>query len=206
MALTAFFRDMQSLHYIVSLAMPEFLGRSRVKIWDAGCATGEEPFSLAMLFSEHLGYFGFSNIVIHATDHEESQFPQFRESIAEGVFPELVLKTTPRPDLIRKYSRPAARPGYIQVVEEIRSKVVFQKHDLLSYREVGTDFSLVVCKNVLLHFQPLQQSEVVRMFHRALAPEGFLALDQAHRPPPGTEHLWTNIAEGGFLYRKVEGG
>jgi chemotaxis protein methyltransferase CheR len=158
-----------------------------------------------MLFSEHLGYFGFSNIVIHATDHEESEFPQFRESIALGVFPEMVLKTTPRPDLIRKYSRPAARPGYIQVVEEIRNKVVFQRHDLLSFQEVGTDFSLVVCKNVLLHFQPPQQSEVVRMFHRALVPDGFLALDQAHRPPPGTEHLWTNIAEGGFLYRKVGG-
>ena len=201
MALTAFFRDMQTLHYIVAHVFPEVVGRSRIKIWDAGCASGEEPFTLAMICREHLGEFAFRNVVIHATDHEESDFPQFREMISQGVYPDLVLKTTPRPDLMRKFSR-RVRLGYVQVDEEIRARVRYERHDLLSFREVASDFCLVVCKNVLLHFQPAERIEVVRMFHRALVPGGYLAFDQAQRVPPETEGLFDNIAEGGFLYRK----
>lgn len=204
MALTAFFRDMQTLHYIAALVAPAVVGRARIKVWDAGCASGEEPYSVAMVLAEHLGHFGFANLVIHATDHEESDFPQFREMIALGIYPELVLKTTPRPDLLRKYSRPADKPGHIQMREEVRRHVIFERHDLLSYREVAGDFSLVVCKNVLLHFQPHQQVEVVRMFHRALQPGGFLALDQAQRIPAVAEPLFENIADGGYLYRRRE--
>ncbi len=202
MALTAFFRDMQTLHYIAAHVVPAVVGRARIKVWDAGCASGEEPYSLAMVLAEHLGHFGFANLAIHATDHEESEFPQFREMIALGIYPELVLKTTPRPDLIRKYSRPAEKAGHVQIREEVRRHVLYERHDLLSYREIASDFSLVVCKNVLLHFQPPQQAEVVRMFHRALLPGGFLALDQAQRIPPDTDPLFENIAEGGFLYRR----
>ena len=60
----------------------------------------------------------------------------------------------------------------------------YQRHDLLSFQEIGQGYSLVLCKNVLLHFQPPERIEVLRMFHRALAPGGLFASEQTQEMPP----------------------
>ena len=83
---------------------------------------------------------------------------------------------------------------------------MFQQHDLLSFQEIGHGYSLVLCKNVLLHFQPPERIEVLRMFHRALAPGGLFATEQTQEMPRELAPLFERVIPDGQLFRKVEGG
>jgi chemotaxis protein methyltransferase CheR len=73
-------------------------------------------------------------------------------------------------------------------------------------QEIGHGYSLVVCKNVLLHFQPLERIAVLRMFHRALAPGGFLAMEQTQEMPPELAPLFHRVIPDGQLFQKVDAG
>jgi chemotaxis protein methyltransferase CheR len=72
MAFTYFFRDSHTLELTVKHMAPEVMGRSRIRIWDAGCAMGPEPYTLAILCAENLGKFAFKNLSIQATDVDEA--------------------------------------------------------------------------------------------------------------------------------------
>ena len=83
------------------------------------------------------------------------------------------------------------------MIDTIRRPVAFQRHDLLSFQEIGHGYSLVLCKNVLLHFQPSERIEVLRMFHRALAPGGFFATEQTQEMPPELAALFQRVIPDG---------
>ena len=167
MAFTFFFRDAQTLELLIEQALPALCGQAYIRIWDAGCAHGPEAYTLAMMFRERMSDYVFRNVRIHATDVD----PQFGPQIAAGVYAEQEVKRIPYPIRYR-YFQVADEPGYVQVVPEIRAKVSFCKHDLLCLTPPREDFSLVVCKNVLLHFDEARRGQVYRMFHRALRPQG----------------------------------
>lgn len=201
MAFTYFFRDMHTLELAVKHVVPCIAGRSRPRVWDAGCASGPEPYSLAIIFAENMGQFAFRNLRIDASDLDGSN--QFGSIISQGIYPGGDLKRIP-PGLFDKYFLPAPKDGCFRIVDIIRSRVFFIKHDLLSLEPIGEGYSLVVCKNVLLHFSPGERISVIKMFHRALAPGGYLATEQTQKLPPETAHLFEQVTGGGQLFRKVE--
>jgi chemotaxis protein methyltransferase CheR len=201
MAFTYFFRDSHTLDLTVRHMAPEVMGRSKIRVWDAGCAMGPEPYTLAILCAEKLGKFAFKNLYIHATDIDESNI--FGEIIASGNYPAQEVKRMPR-EFFQKYFRPGGKPGYFRIIEEIKQRVFFQRHNLLSLEPVGNGFSLVLCKNVLLHFQPRERVEVMRMFHQALAPGGFLATEQTQKLPGEVAHLFQQVVSAAQLFRKVD--
>lgn len=201
MAFTFFFRDQHVLELVVEHVVPSFAGRSFIRVWDAGCATGQEPYTLAILLAENMGYFAFKNVRIYATDIDEGG--NFGQIIAAGVYQQEELARVP-PGLVRKYFEPASVPGYFRVIEPLRSRVVFQRHDLLSLEPIGEDFSLVVCKNVLLHFRPNEQVEVIRMFHRALGKGGYFVTEQTQKLPEELTPLFERVVSDGQLFRKRE--
>lgn len=201
MAFTYFFRDLHTLELTVRHVTAYVSGRSRVRIWDAGCAMGPEPFSLAMLFAENMGSFAFRNLKIEATDIDESNL--FGPVIRDGIYGEEDLKRIPQ-NLFARYFSPEETTGLYRLVDEVRSRVGFRRHDLLSLNPIGEGFSLVVCKNVLLHFQLNQQIEVLRMFHRCLAPGGYLALEQTQKLPVQTTGLFEAVSADAQLFRKAE--
>ena len=94
MAFTFFFRDRQILDLIVEHVVPSVIGRSRVRVWDAGCAMGQEPYSLAIMFAERMGYFAFKNLHIYATDKEENN--NFGEIVRAAKYPQEELERIPR--------------------------------------------------------------------------------------------------------------
>ncbi len=200
MAFTYFFRDLHTLEIVVRQMVPEVLGRSRIRVWDAGCAMGQEPYSLAMVFAENLGKFAFGNLQIQATDIDESNL--FAKIIQAGEYPGEQVKRIPL-EVFAKYFQPAQTPGYFRLVKGIRSRVVFQRHDLLSLTPVGGDFSLILCKNVLLHFTPAERVKVIKMFHRTLAPGGFFATEQTQKLPGEVAHLFQQVAGDAQLFRKI---
>jgi chemotaxis protein methyltransferase CheR len=201
-AFTFFFRDQRVLNSIVQHVIPSVMGRSSIRVWDAGCASGEETYSVAMLLFDNLWPFASNNLRIDATDIEENS--QFANTIATGIYSAELLKGSPHQELLSKYSRPAARSGYVEFDIALRNCIFYQRHDLRSLRPIGDNFSLVVCKNVLLHLAYEQRVEVIRMFYEALSPCGYLALDELQEVPLEVVPLFAQVVADGKLYRKAE--
>lgn len=199
MAFTFFLRDTHTLDLLAQYVLPDLKRNQFIRVWDAGCAMGPEPYFIAMIFRENMEPFLFRNVLIYATDVDESNSGA---GIARGVYPEAELGQIPR-DLFNKYFAPNGAPGHFQVSEELRRAVHFQRHDLLSLQPVREDFGLVVCKNVLLHLAPTQRADVVRMFHRALAKAGYFLMEQTQKLPSGMERLFRRVTEAAQLYQKV---
>ena len=201
MAFTFFFRDQQILERVVEHCLPVIAGRNHPRIWDAGVAMGQEPYTVSMLFAERMGHFAFNNLRIEATDVESTG--QFAAAIESAVYPREELSRLPE-GIFEKYFEPSDKPGHFRVIEKIRRRVAFQRHDLLSFQEIGHGYSLVLCKNVLLHFDPKERIEVLKMFHRALAPGGFIATEQTQEMPLELGTWFERMIPDGQLFRKLE--
>ena len=204
MAFTFFFRDQQVLERVVEYVLPMIAGRSHPRVWDAGSAMGQEPYTLAIMFAARMNRFAFNNLRIDATDVESTG--QFSRIIAAGVYEAEELSRLPE-GILQQYFEPTEKPGYYRVSENIRRRIAFQQHDLLSFREIGEGYSLVLCKNVLLHFQPPERIQVMRMFHRALAPRGLFATEHTQEMPVELASLFERVIPNVQLFRKLgEGG
>jgi chemotaxis protein methyltransferase CheR len=200
MAFTFFMRDQPTLEHAADHMIPYASGRSRIKIWDAGCALGQETYTIAMIFAEKMNPFGFKNLRIDATDYDSAN--NFGDIVTTATYPNDELQRTPA-ELLSKYFEPAEKPGHSRVKPILRERISFQYHDLLSLRPAGQDYCLIVCKNVLLHFQYPERVEVFKMFHRALAPGGYLANENTQKLPTEVAHLFTQVVPDAQVYKKV---
>jgi len=200
LAFTYFFRDMQSLNTATDFVVPTVEGRQKIRIWDAGCAMGPEPYTLAMLFAEKMGQFAFRNLHIDATDIDTSNL--FREIIAKGVYPENQIKRIP-PVLFNKYFEPDVQPGYFKIINKIRSRVFFQRHDLLTFQPIDNNYNLIVCKNVLLHFKQEERIKVIKMFYDVLTDGGLFVTEQTQKMPGELSHLFEQVIGNVQLFRKL---
>jgi len=216
MAFTYFFRDRQTLDLIVQHALPDLKRRRYINVWDAGCAMGPEPYSIAIIFRENMGPFLFRNVRIYASDIDESN--RFGVIIACGLYPEEQVKRIPS-ELLSRYFSPNGEEGpstgpspssggtsgqsYFRISDEIRKAVTFQRHDLLSLKPIREEFGLVVCKNVLLHLPHEGRVEVIKMFHHALSQGGYFVTEQTQKLPPKTEHLFRQVTNAGQLFQKI---
>lgn len=199
MAFTYFFRDLQTLELITTQVLPTLQGHKYIKVWDAGCAHGPEPYSIAIMLRENMSHFLFRNVKIYATDIDTSS--RFDAIIAEGVYPEGEIERIP-PELRAKYFRKNAR-GCYQISDEIKSCLTFVRHDLLSLTPAATDVNLIVCKNVLLHLRPEEQVDVIKMYHDVLVPGGFFVTEQTQKLPEEVAGLFEKVVSHGQLFRKT---
>lgn len=199
MAFTFFFRDQKPLEHAVQFLKSSAAGRSRVRIWDAGCAMGQEPYTLAILLAENMGQFAFRNIQIFATDYDAPLL----KTLNDGVYPWEELQRIPT-ELFDKYFQNNGREGYFRIADVIKDRVTTHHHDLLSFTPVQTGFSLVICKNVLLHFSYEQRIEVIRMFHGALEPAGLLVMEHTQKLPDELSSHFEQLVNDAQVYRKRE--
>ncbi len=199
MAFTYFFRDLQTLELIVENLVPFVSGKSSIKIWDAGCASGEEPFTLAILLAESMGKFSFKNVKIYATDLDISN--QFKEIIENGIYDYEQLQRIPV-NLFEKYFTKISDTKY-QIIQLIRDRIIFKREDLLKLKETDNEFSLILCKNVLLHFQHSERVDVIKMFQKALCDGGYFATEQTQKMPDENSHLFNQVVPNAQLFKKV---
>ncbi len=200
MAFTFFFRDRHTLDQAINYLMPQVEGFRKIKIWDAGCAHGPEPYSLAILLAEKLGRFGFRKVEMDLTDIDEND--TFGKNINEGIYPVEELKRIPD-EIFKKYFKPADSNGHFIIDENIRSRVNFRKNDLLNLQPPDSGYHLIINKNVLLHLQYNQRIEVIRMFHRTLASNGFLVTEQTQTLPDPTAPLFTKVTSSANIFKKI---
>src|SRR5918993_521650 len=183
---TEFFRDPELFSYLRDRVLPGLLSeakaRGELRIWSAGCATGEEAYTLAMLVSDLL-----------SEDAEELPVRIFATDIASdavefarrGIYTEAALQSLP-PDLVERHFTPV--DGAFEVRKQIRSLVVFGEHDLAN-RAPFPRIDLVLCRNVLIYFTPELQRRALQLFAFSLRHGGYLALGKAETVSPLPEYF-----------------
>ncbi len=201
MAFTYFFRDMQTLEMIRDYAIPTLRTKSLIRIWDAGCAMGPEPYSLAIILKENMGNMIFRNVKIFATDIDGSNL--FKDIIEKGEYPRDQLDRIPR-DIFYRYFEPSGEADVYRISEEIRRAVNFMKHDLLTLKPVEKNFSLIMCKNVLLHFNYEERVSVIKMFHENLVEGGFFVSEQTQKMPPELSVYFEQVVPNAQVFRKIK--
>lgn len=199
MAFTFFFRDQTPLEHAVNFLITAASGRSRISIWDAGCAMGQEPYTLAILLAEKMNQFALRNVKILATDYDEPLL----KILAAAIYPKEELQRIP-PELFEKYFQPDTQDGYFRVADTVKNLVEPKFHNLLSLSPIKDGLSLVVCKNVLLHFNQAERIEVIRMFHGALEPGGIFVTEHTQKMPEELSPLFEQLVSDGQVFRKVE--
>ncbi|MCL7413270.1 MAG: chemotaxis protein CheR [ANME-2 cluster archaeon] len=180
--------------------VPRLISRRFIHIWDAGCAMGPEPYSLAITLRENMGKMIFRNVKIHATDIDNSNL--FKKIIQNGVYPVEQLRRIPH-DIFTKYFEPAEQPDYFIITEDIRKCIEFKKHDLLTLQPVRKDNILIVCKNVLLHFSEKERIDVISMFHESLEKDGFFVIEQTQKIPAELEGMFERVVPNAQVFRRV---
>ncbi len=170
---TSFFRDQPTLDFLNQQLLPELLGKStsnqQLRIWVAGCASGEEAYSLAIVCREFLDKKPNSvTVKIFATDLNAAAIARARS----GLYTEGAL-TGVSEDLRERYF--TANGTSYQVIDAVRDMCVFAAHNLLVDPPfLSMDF--ISCCNVLIYLKPIAQQKLLANFHYALKPSGFLAL------------------------------
>jgi chemotaxis protein methyltransferase CheR len=201
MAFTFFFRDSHTLEQAVKQLLPHIEGLNKIKIWNAGCAMGPETYTFAIILNEKIGPVKFSTVSIDATDIDENE--HFGDTITQGLYHYDELKRIPV-EIFNKYFRPAEKDGYHLIDEAIRSRVKFTQHDLLTLKPIDSGYNLVICKNVLLHFQPAERVEVLKMYHSVLADNGILVTEQTQAMPDEASHLFKKLTTDANVYIKIK--
>ncbi|MGH8265006.1 MAG: CheR family methyltransferase, partial [Steroidobacteraceae bacterium] len=203
---TYFFREDGSFKAIAGQILPELLrarresGR-RLRIWSAGCCTGEEPYSIAIMLERAIPDIADWQITLLATDVN----PRFLRKAVDGTFGEWSFRDPP-PWLKSTYFTSVAAHRYA-ISPRLRQRVSFAYLNLAdeAYPSLATNtnaMDLIFCRNVLMYFPPAQAGCVVDRFHRSLAPQGWLVVGGAD----GTSQLLNEFAptqfDGSVLYRK----
>ena len=179
---TEFFRDAEAYEFLREEVVPELVARGRennrvLRCWSAGCATGEEPYSLALLFAEYLGpELPEWSIKIFATDIDERSI----EFARRGLYPPSVLESLP-PDLASRYFE--AADGGVRIAKPVRQMVIFGQQDLTRAAPFPR-IDLVVCRNLLIYFKPDLQQQILDSFAYSLARNGYLFLGKAEVARP----------------------
>ncbi|HEU4648917.1 MAG TPA: CheR family methyltransferase [Gemmatimonadales bacterium] len=173
---TGFFRDAAAWDVLRTTVIPHILATKRpdemVRVWSAGCASGEEAYTLAIVFAEALGVEQFrERVKIYATDVDEEALTYARHASytkreVEGV----------PPDLLAKYFEPM--DAHYVFRKDLRRVVIFGRHDLLQDAPISR-VDLLVCRNTLMYFNAEAQARILSRFQFALTEGGYLFLGRA---------------------------
>lgn len=168
--LTSFFREGHHFTRLVELLGPKTASR-KIRIWSAGCSTGEEPYTLAMTLQKAYG--ASAAIQIHATDLDTAVL----ETASRGVYPVARIE-----NMDESWKRLAflkgtgAHAGQVRIRPELRQLITFQEMNLRDAKwplEAGS-FQAIFCRNVMIYFDKPTQRDLLRRFHNLLEPEGLL--------------------------------
>ena len=168
--LTRFFRNQPHFDALQNYVIPELIkikkdsGGKRISIWSAGCSTGEEPYTIAMVLSKHLPA-GFTGDVL-ASDLSLKCLM----TAQTGFYSDQKVQGIPQEYLNSCFDK--VPEGY-QVKKSIMSMVKFDYHNL-KHESKRTDFDVIFCRNVLIYFDEKAQKEVIDRFYKAMNPQGFL--------------------------------
>jgi chemotaxis protein methyltransferase CheR len=169
---TSFFREAAHFEYLSQEVIPELVASGEsIRIWSAGCSTGEEPFTLAMLLHAALPRIESHDVRILATDISARVLATAREAL----YPRITIREIP-PRFARTYLVPVSddRGVSYRVRDDVRRLVYFARLNLMAAWPMRQSFQVIFCRNVLMYFDRETQERLVQRFWDALAPGGRL--------------------------------
>ena len=173
---TEFFRDPASWEHLRDAVLPELLAAKAadepVRVWSAGCASGQEAYTTAMVFAELMGVEAFrERVKIYATDIDEDALNQARLATYNAKETESV----PRELRERYFERADQRLAFRK---DLRRTVIFGRNNLVADAPISR-LDLLICRNTLMYFNAETQARILRHFHFALHDGGVLMLGKS---------------------------
>ncbi len=197
---TSMFRDPEYFQLMRKHVIPILRTYPYIKIWHAGCATGEEVYSMAIVLAEE----GLSErATIYGTDFNDEALSQARKGIFD------IDKAS---DFSEGYRRSGGREsftdyvhakyGHVTLSERLKANVLFTNHNLVTDGVFG-EMHLIVCRNVLIYFDQTLKERTLGLFTDSLVRGGFLCLGARETMSPAVlETSFQQACSGGFIYRK----
>lgn len=199
--LTSFFREQHHFDFLSQELILELLEKnqhSRLRIWSAGCSTGEEPYSIAITLRESIPNIDRHDIRILATDLDSNVVKQ----AASGIYPVSRVENMPKEKLRRWFHKGKGdRAGHVKVRNELQNMISFRQLNLMHEWPMRGHFDIIFCRNVVIYFDKPTQSVLFDRFANQ-------AQEQAHLFIGHSENL-NNVTDrfsliGKTIYRKLK--
>lgn len=173
---TFFFREIQHFDYLRQQILPQMKAGGRVRIWSAGCSSGEEPYSIGILLREELKDVDRRDTQILATDLSSAILAKAREAVYQSD----TLSEVPQ-HLLRKYFTPTQdkSAACYRVNDPVRRMVRLARLNLMGAWPMKGPFDVIFCRNVMIYFDKPTQQALVRRFWELLSPGGHLFVGHA---------------------------
>ena len=201
---TYFFRDKPTFDQLPQEILPELArrraGTKRLSIWSAGCSTGQEVYSLAMLFAEQKERWAGWSIELIGTDVSHRAINAARSGLFSQFEVQRGLGVT---QMLRHFDETT---GGWQIREDARRMVHFRQHNVLGPPPGRHPFDLVLCRNVLLYFDRATRSAAFERLASAVAPDGFLMLGAGETVVGQTDRFTPSPRRASFFEPQAQGG
>ena len=198
-SVTRFFRDPPAFEQLRKIVVPAILESKKpgetVRIWVPGCATGEEAYSIAMLFLDARAKRGTDTAIqIFATDLDARALAVARE----GCYPETLSADVSEERLQRYFTKDA---GEYRIKREVRELIVFAQHSVLRDPPFSR-LDLISCRNFLIYINRELQQRVISTFHYALLPDGYLFLGNSEAADD-PEDMFRTVDRGSRIFQSI---
>ena len=199
---TKFFRNPETYSAIEKQVIPTLWSANTdgIRVWSAGCASGEEPYSVAILFHKHAtetrSEQRLANVDVLGTDIDSEVLGEAERAF----YAESALVETPLGLRDRYFPQIA---GLRTMLPEVKRLVRFEADDLLGFRPPVAEVQLVLCRNVIIYFERAAQDRLFEEFHRVLAPGGFLVLGKVETLLGDARALFTPINARERVFQKA---
>ncbi|MCX6076735.1 MAG: hypothetical protein NTW78_07595 [Campylobacterales bacterium] len=197
---TEFFRKPSSFAHIIQLLKKHYKKAHNIKVWSAGCSSGEEVYSLAILL-QSLGM--LQKTIIYATDFNSVVLEEAKNGIYSNDSYELALSNFEQiglDDRLGKYI--TKNENYITIDEKIREKTLFFQHNLATDSSFN-EFDIIICSNVIIYFDDNLQKRVFNLFYESLKFGGYLILGQSETVHSAFKDKFKKCSDESKIYKKV---
>ncbi|MEM1365195.1 MAG: CheR family methyltransferase [Pseudomonadota bacterium] len=198
---TSFFRDpehFEALKYdIIPKVVSDCGDLEEIRVWVAGCSSGEEAYSVAMLLSEEVSKQNFrGKVIVFGTDIDEAALATARI----GRYPDSIAETVPQ-DFLDRYFK-SRNEGY-EVGSELREMVRFSRHNFIKDPPFSK-INLICCRNVLIYFKEVLQETAIKVFHYALKDPGYLYIGPSENPKPISDYF-SEMSARARIFKRLSG-
>jgi chemotaxis protein methyltransferase CheR len=200
---TGFFRDKQAFEMLRETILPRLIARRgkerRLRVWSAGCSSGQEAYSVGMLLCEHFPELAEWDVKIFGSDHSGAVI----ELAKAGRFRRMEVNRGLPVRMLLKYF---VRDGdEWEVVPAVRTMCEFDHANLCGTLPELPLFDLVLLRNVLLYFSRPDRGRVLGAVHRRMKPDGCLMLGSGEQAEDSTRLFEVEAGSGGYVYRSADG-
>jgi len=194
---TKFYRDPDVFDCILSDVLPDLISHKRwVSIWSAGCSTGEEPYTLAMMAYDLTRHRKDISVRIYATDIDREVLKKAKS----GIYHTKALENLS--DDYRSRHFTLRGDGTYEIKPHIRDMVQFQTHDLMGSKPIMRNLDMILCRNVTIYFPEKQKNDLARVFHSGLVPGGYYVMGKTEFLGREVAALYDPYNVGQRIFRK----